>query len=264
MSKSQYSVYLVDDEKWALYDLMHFCPFEKYGFKVIGDNTDPLLAISEIKEKKPDVVFVDVKMPNIQGFELIDIVKEDLPGCTFIVVSGYNDFEYARSALRRGAFDYCLKPVTEEDAVSLFSKLRSMLDQKRNPIDDDESLQQEDIYNEITNHQFALLLQYVNENIYEPLTLGALAQKYYLNVSYCGDLFKKITGDTFINYVRKRRLHQASIYLKHSSLSISQIAVKVGYSDLPYFSRLFTKSYGISPSNYRLKNKGKMNDDEKA
>ena len=94
-------------------------------------------------------------------------------------------------------------------------------------------------------------LRHVNAHINEPLVLGELAQRFFINDSYCGELFKTVTGETFTHYVRRRRLEQACDLLEHTALPLTQIAARVGYADLPYFSRVFTASYGVSPSRYR-------------
>ena len=240
-----YTVYLIDDEKWALYDVQHTCPFEEYGFSVVGAQTDPFAALDEVIAIRPDAVFVDVRMPQISGLDLIRMIQQRVPETTFVILSGYAEFSYATSALRLGAVDYCLKPMDAEEARALLKRLEEHL--RARPTAPAQELSQI----ECGNEQFAALLRYVNEHINEPLVLQELAQRFFLNVNYCGELFKTVTGETFTHYVRRKRLEQACDLLKHTALPITQIAARVGYADLPYFSRVFTSSFGVSPSQYR-------------
>lgn len=246
-----YSVYLIDDEKWSLFDVAHTCPFEEFGFKIVGENTNAVNAMDAIMQLKPDVVFVDIRMPSISGIDLIHMAKPKIPDTVFIILSGYAEFEYAANALRMGVFDYCLKPMSEDVARELLQRLAAHMEQKHiEPSAED--VQEEYISG---SAQFTALLQHVNEHINDQLVLGDLAQQFFINVSYCGELFKSVTGDNFTLYVRKRRMQQACELLARTNIPMSQVAVRVGYSDLPYFSRLFTASMGISPSRYRAANK---------
>lgn len=250
------TVYLVDDEKWALYDVVHTCPFEKYGFELVGQSTNAVRALDEILEHKPDVVFADIRMPSVSGIDLIHLIKQKNPQTVFVILSGYAEFDYAARALRMGVFDYCLKPLSDEDADSLLQRLSAHLETRRaaRPFSETESSARE---HPGGSEQFRALLQYVDAHINEPLVLGELAQRFYINVSYCGELFKTVTGETFTQYVRRRRMQQACELLRRTALPMSQIAARVGYADLPYFSRLFTAAMGISPSRYRASCAGK-------
>ena len=117
-----YSVYLIDDEKWALYDVQHTCPFAEYGFSVAGAQTNPFAALDEVVELRPDAVFVDVRMPQVSGLDLIRMIQQRAPETAFVILSGYAEFSYAATALRLGAVDYCLKPMDAPEARALLEK----------------------------------------------------------------------------------------------------------------------------------------------
>ena len=250
--KSMYYVYLVDDEKWSLCDVLYTFPFAQYGFEVVGQNTNALAALDAIQDLRPDVVFADIRMPSITGLDLIYMVKQRLPETVFVILSGYAEFDYATDALRMGVFDYCLKPMSEQSARQLLSRLREYLDGHAEPKEKKEPIPLGG------SPQFTALLQYVNDHITEQLVLNELAQRFYINVSYCGELFKNVTGENFTQYVRRCRMQLACDLLKRTSLPLSQVAVRVGYPDLPYFSRIFTSAMGISPSRYRAAEREKQ------
>ena len=183
-----YTVYLIDDEKWALYDVQHTCPFAEYGFSVAGAQTNPFAALDEVIELRPDAVFVDVRMPQVSGLDLIRMIQQRAPETAFVILSGYAEFSYAATALRLGAVDYCLKPMDAPEARGLLERLREFLRSRpAAPAQDAPEIA-------CSSEQFAALLRHVNAHINEPLVLGELAQRFFINVSYCGELFKTVTG----------------------------------------------------------------------
>lgn len=96
-----------------------------------------------------------------------------------------------------------------------------------------------------------LAIEYINEHYGDPLSLEMVAEYVHLTPPYFSQLFKKETGSTFIDYLTLQRMNQAKRLLRHSDLSVSEIVEQTGYSDAKYFSRVFTKSFGISPQKYR-------------
>lgn len=126
-----YKVILVDDEIWSLEGLAVSFQWEENGFQVIGKYTESLEAVLRIKETYPDVVFTDIRMPDMTGLEMMREIRETNLDTEFIIVSGYAEFEYAREAVRQGAFDYNLKPVDFEEADKLLKRLKDHLDHRR-------------------------------------------------------------------------------------------------------------------------------------
>lgn len=125
-----YRVMLVDDEPWILQGLCESFPWEKYDMHVAGSYTKASLALEAILEQKPDAVFTDIRMPGISGIELMHALRDSGLDTEIVIISGFSQFEYAREAIRVGAFDYCLKPIDEEMTDSLLSRLKVKLDKK--------------------------------------------------------------------------------------------------------------------------------------
>lgn len=122
---------LIDDEHWALESLYRVFPWERFGFRVVGSYTDALEGWDAIQRLQPDVVFVDNCMPEKRGLEMAGEARL-LPSVPlFVIVSGYSDFCYVKQALQLNVFDYCLKPVSREDAAGLLERLRCELEARR-------------------------------------------------------------------------------------------------------------------------------------
>nr|WP_249316549.1 AraC family transcriptional regulator [Bacillus sp. FJAT-50079] len=94
---------------------------------------------------------------------------------------------------------------------------------------------------------------WINNNLSENITIKKLADHVYLNPTYFCEYFKAQTGDTVLNYVTKKRLHEAKELLEKTDLKIYDVATRVGYQDTKYFSRLFKQWTNQSPSQYREK-----------
>lgn len=101
------------------------------------------------------------------------------------------------------------------------------------------------------------LKRYVDAHYCTPLTLTELSRIFYLSTNYCGYLFKRYTGSTFVQYVQGLRLERAKHLLETTALPVAQIAASVGYVDLSRFSRLFKSEVGLTPAQYRARARGK-------
>ena len=122
-----FRVLLVDDEELALISLQYSFPWKEYGFTDIITATNSEEALRILKERRVDAAFVDIRMPSVNGLELVKLAHESGLDTIFVIVSGYSDFSYAKTAIGYGVLDYCLKPVSEEEAPSLLEKLRSRI-----------------------------------------------------------------------------------------------------------------------------------------
>lgn len=118
-----YKVMIVDDESWAIKGIRNAFDWEKYGFEVTGQFTSAYKAWDAIQASEPDLVFTDIRMPDISGLELMKRAKIQGLGTEFVIVSGYAEFEYAQEALRYGALDYFLKPLDVDMTDPFIAKL---------------------------------------------------------------------------------------------------------------------------------------------
>lgn len=130
-----YRVIVVDDEPWSLIGIRKFLEYGKNRFEIIYETTDPVEALKRIEEDRPEVVFTDVRMPDISGIELVHKVREMGLETVFVVFSGYAEFSYVQQALREGVIDYQLKPLEMYKAEEMLDRLYRKLEEKRNTSD---------------------------------------------------------------------------------------------------------------------------------
>ncbi|WP_239619066.1 response regulator [Cohnella mopanensis] len=115
---------LVDDEYFARKGLLGLIPWEKYGYEIVGEAEDGEEALELIERLVPDLVITDIRMPVIDGLELIQTIRERGDKSTkFIIISGYGDFKYAQQAVRFGVQDYLLKPIDEIELTDTLQRI---------------------------------------------------------------------------------------------------------------------------------------------
>ena len=107
-------IFLVEDEVVIRNGIKHSIQWEREGYEFVGEASDGELAYPLILKEKPDILITDIKMPFMDGLELSEAVKKELPDIKILILSGYNDFDYAKKAIGIGVTDYILKPVSAE------------------------------------------------------------------------------------------------------------------------------------------------------
>ena len=120
-------VVLADDEKKVVLLLQKLIDWEKQGFEIVGIANDGIHALELVREKQPQLLITDIRMPGCDGIELIRQARELQPGIHFVVISGYRQFEYAQNALKYGVEDYLLKPLKKDDLNGILLRVREKL-----------------------------------------------------------------------------------------------------------------------------------------
>lgn len=112
------NILIVDDEPFIRQGLKILINWEQYGYKIVGEAANGLEAIKELEKNEIDLIVADIKMPEMNGIELIEYVRENISDkIKFIVLSGYYEFEYAKKAIKYGVTDYILKPIQKDELI---------------------------------------------------------------------------------------------------------------------------------------------------
>ena len=260
-----YKVMFVDDEPWAVIDMIHSIPWKDKGFELSGYFDKPTQAFKEIMEHQPDIVFTDILMPVWDGFELIKQCRMAGSESEFIILSSYSDFPLAKQAIRSAVLDYCLKPVNPDAMADLLDEMRSLFDDrkieqngiKQNAYDGhEEDATGADVLKQAKTHEhFDAMLKFIEEHYHSRLVMTHLAEHFHYNKNYICYLFKKHGHTTFTTYLTNVRINEAKRLLRDGTLSQSDIAVKVGFRDYYYFNKVFKAECGITPLQYQNKRK---------
>ena len=244
-----YKVIVVDDEIWALKSIVSTFPWAEYDFEVVCTSTNAVQVPALIEEYRPDAVFTDVCMPVINGIELMKRTKhmEKMP--QFVFISGYDDYEFMRQVIINRAFDYCLKPIEQQNAKEVLARLKNFLDGQEGY---SEGQNFAGAVNRITSQEFKQMVEYINGHLTEKLYLKELAGQFYLNERYCCRLFNKYFHMSFSRYLNIQRIEiAAALLLEDRTLSINDVAERSGYTNYTHFIKVFKIIKGMSPSQYR-------------
>ncbi|MGC4018634.1 MAG: response regulator [Muricomes sp.] len=122
-------VFLVEDETVIREGLRDKMPWEQYGYRFVGEAADGEMALPLIRKTRPDVLITDIKMPFMDGLSLSKIVSVEFPRMKIIIISGYDDFEYAREAISAGVDQYLLKPITRTNLRKVLLELKDKIEQ---------------------------------------------------------------------------------------------------------------------------------------
>lgn len=233
---------IADDEDMIRNGIEKYIQLHTDRYEVIYTARNGQEALELILRHKPDLMLLDVQMPLKDGIEVMqDARRADALPVT-IILSGYDEFRYAQQAVRYGARDYLLKPTRSSDILK-----------KINDIADEEfgAEQTEPEVREGKNYSIELAKDYIEDHYFEPLTLNMVADKVGITPAYLSSLFSQHMGVTLIDYLNEVRIDHACVYLKQNYFKTYEIAYKVGYRDEKYFSKVFRKVKGMTPSEYK-------------
>lgn len=152
-----YSVFLVDDEPILLEGIRSKIDWESIGLNFAGEATDGEIALSMMQEIKPDILITDVKMPFMNGLELSSAIKKIQPWIKIIILSGHDEFDYAKKAISIGVEDYLLKPFTANEVIESLKKVSIQIDRERTQLSDITKMKQElESKNKIIQKEFLI------------------------------------------------------------------------------------------------------------
>lgn len=148
-------VFLVEDESLIREGIRDKIPWNQYGYRFTGDASDGEMALPMIRKLHPDVLITDIEMPFMDGLSLSKIVKEEFPRTKVIIISGYDNFEYAKEAIEAGVDQYLLKPITRMNLRKVLIKLKEKIDRERE-VEDCQMQMQRDMleYEQFTRRRF--------------------------------------------------------------------------------------------------------------
>lgn len=115
-------ILIIDDEPPVRESIRLLIPWDRYGVQEVMEACSGMEAIEIMQREKPQIVFTDIRMPGMDGIEVLKWIREHDERMKVVIISGYNDFHYVRSALKFGSFDYILKPIDEEELTEVFEK----------------------------------------------------------------------------------------------------------------------------------------------
>ena len=260
---------IVDDEPLAR-DMVKYClDWEKFGIVISGeaDSADEAMRLMDLEPA--DIVITDIEMPEVNGLALSERLKARYPETEIIIVTGYDEFEYARKSIKLGIADFLLKPIDDVELKKIVEKIKEKICErgKKEAELDRIKWQVEETFPFLweqfigggdekqeggEKELFALMKLYIKEHYYEhALSLSVIAEEFHLNASYLSRIFKKGMGKNFSEYLLEIRMRKALQLLQEKDYLAYELSELVGFSDPDYFGRCFKKFTGVSFSEYK-------------
>lgn len=247
-----FSLLIVDDEPMIRRGIKTLIDFKALNIEHVYEAENGKQALELVTKHKIDLILADINMPKMDGLEFVDKAKQISSDSKIAMITGYDNLDYAISALKSGVDDYVLKPVSKVDIVAI---LKRLIDKYTDSIQEKEALT---IAKKISdeNQSDTNIKQQLNELIAKHLSdyefsLQSLAEETGYNTSYLSQLFKKEYGINFRDHLLHLRLEKGKILLLTTNLKNYEIAQQIGIEDPNYFSACFKRIYGLSISEFK-------------
>lgn len=243
-----YKLIIADDGPTIRNGLARIIPTFGLPVEVAGTAADGTEAMRVIERIRPELMLLDINMPHLSGLELLERAIREVPESKTVIISGYDQFEYARRALQLGVFDYLLKPVNRSVLCSTLSAAVKSLDQRQKELH-----QLGEPVSRDTDDMLGAALHEIHRRYTDPaLSLSSLAQSMHVSNAYLSRGIKERTGETFSSYVTRLRMEQAMALLgAPGNVPICDVAERTGYASQHYFSHSFKDYTGLTPSEFR-------------
>lgn len=266
-----YQAIIIDDEKWVVKSLVSMIR-DQTMFNVTDQFYDGLSGLDCLREHQPDLAFVDVRLPDISGLEILQAAQKEHLQTLFIVISGHAEFAYVQKAMLHNAICYCLKPFSHSELTDAMQKAYDILENRHKSVMNtglDRSQQQRndkcsDIQpkssddltfqiHHLTSHHPSVqkMVDFIEAHYKEDISIQDLASYCSMNANYASQLFKQRMGFSFVQYLKMLRIAHAQWLLSKTDETIFSIANEVGYNNYFYFAKVFKKETGLTPTEYR-------------
>jgi two-component system response regulator YesN len=246
-----FKVILLDDEDTIIEGLQTTVAWEKYRCKVVATATNGKDGLELIRKHRPDILFTDIRMPYLNGLEMLKELTGEFPRMQIIVLSGYRDFSYAQTALHLGVLRFLLKPSKMEEIYEALNAAMLKLSGVPQEVNTRAALNDKKEEDNEGNFIVSRTMKYINEHYAEKLTLQQVADYLFISTWHLCRVLKKHSDTNFVDILNHVRIEHAKKFLRETNLKVYEISERVGYSDIAYFSKVFRALTGLSPKQFR-------------
>ena len=247
-----YKVIVIEDETMVRRGIVLTTDWTALGCVVVGEAANGAEGLEIAGRLSPDIIVTDVKMPRMDGVEMITRLRSQGCRSKFIILTAHSDFKYAQSALKLGVSDYLLKPLKDGDLEQAIGNILDQLEERSHGDGEETAPILRFSPNRNTKSKYVEeAVRFIQEHYKEDITISTVANYLSISEGYLSRVFKKETDFTFTNYLTYYRIQLAMNLLKDCRIKVYEAADRVGYGDTAYFSVQFKKLVGVSPSEYQ-------------
>lgn len=249
-----YRMLIVDDEPKIIEGIKLILDWATYGITVIDSAVSYSVAIQKAISERPQLGIIDVRLDDRRGYDMINEFRSLALPIKCIMVSGYDEFEYAKKAMQAGAKDYIIKPIDQDELRRAVERIIVEDLHGTLPKDCETDKDIDPVlnlhYSELSNLTCKVIM-IVKSDYGKNLNLKVIADMFKMNSNYLGQIFYKETHLKFSEYLMIYRLLQAKTKILQSPEKVYLIAKQVGYQNINYFYTHFHSYFGFSPSDLR-------------
>lgn len=212
----------------------------------------------------PQILILDIEMPGINGLEAAREIRKRDKSCSIIFLTAFDEFSYAKAAISVHALDYLLKPCDEHELINAVDeairfalsrasqpqvKAGEQMQNASSPVKSpSQGLPEEQTEGDEQQEEFRA---YIMQHYMEDIAVKDISGYFGYSEAYFCKRFKQYFGHSFVSYLTDYRMQRAEELMRTSSLSIKEIGKAVGYPDPNYFTKVFRRVRGVSPSGFR-------------
>jgi len=246
-------IVVAEDEELIRNNLVKKIESYDPALRVVHAAEDGKSALNYIRECSADLIVTDIRMPVMDGLELIKSLQSHFPHVRKIISTGYADFEYARQAVRYEVSDYLLKPIKSAELQKAIARVKLSIDgEKAGFKRSSEVFKPQGAGSATPEEVVGQVREFLRENFAREISLEDISRRFNFTSSYLSKIFIKHAGEAPSKYLISLRINEAKYLLaNHPELSVKEVAERVGYPDQFYFSRLFKQTTGSTPKEYQ-------------
>ena len=237
-------VLIVEDEELIRKGIALTVDWATLDCVVVGEAANGAEGLEKAEKCDPDLIITDLKMPQMDGIEMLERLRQAGKTTHVIILTAYDSFSYVQTALRLEAVDYLLKPFHDGDLEKAVQRVQAKLAPKQTVLPEPKTGS--------GNRYVSEAIQYIKNHYQEPdISVSSVAQSLNISEGHLSHTFRKETGSTLLGYLTRYRIHKAAELLKDCRVKVYEVAEQVGYRDIGYFSNTFKKITGKTPSEYQ-------------
>ena len=241
-----YKVIVIDDNKLLADSLAELDLWGRMDLKVADVCYNAVTGKESILRNRPHIVLSDIRLPGMDGLELVSIVQSRLPQTKVVFMSAYSDFSYMKQAMRLRAEDYLLKPFDMDELAKVMENIVRELDKTS-------ARSEGDVLPDSGSLALAMqpIIDYIKNRLESHITAEEVADAFCMGTSKLDRLIKEYTGVGFRELRIRLRIERAKELLTDVRYSVEEVAGLVGYKNYVTFYRAFSRECGCAPSEYR-------------
>lgn len=247
-------VLVVDDEVFVRRGIVMETDWAALDCMVVGEADNGRSGMAAAKKYEPDLIISDIRMPQMDGIEMLRGLREEGCRAAVIFLTAYSDFSYAQSAIKLLASDYLLKPFEDGELEAAVGRVKERMDlaRKERETEREQKLSLSMLRAGEKSKYVAEAIAYISQHYGDDdLCVGVIADSLGISEGHLSHVFKKETDYTVMAYITRYRMKAAMKLLSDCRNKVYEVAELVGYHDITYFSSSFKKVVGVSPSEYQ-------------